>query len=379
MTPEGGRGPRLAMVLWGGYVGGAERLSVALTERLRGLGADVTMVYLQKPWSLAALMATAGVPHRSLGFARGRGAVRHPRRYARLVSEVGADGALLVDCGIMGGALRAGGYRGPIVAVEHGEVLGLRRRSLVRRCLWRIGRLSGARADDAEVAVSDYMLGEMRRYPHARRIRRIYNGIDTEAYAPRNGLGEGNAVDSVVGFAGRLISGKGADHLIRAVAAAAEQVPIKLLIAGDGPERSHLESLAQALDVVAAVDFLGVVDDAPAFLRSCDIVAVPSDAFVESFSMTTLEAMACGVAVVASRNGAIPELMLDGETGTLVEPGDSRALTQAIVTYAERPELRHAHGAAARARAIERFQLQDCARAYLNLFSELAARPSAQG
>jgi glycosyltransferase involved in cell wall biosynthesis len=376
MTPGRGRGPALAMVLWGGYVGGAERLSIALAERLRKLGAEVTMVYLQEPWSLAGLMSAAGVPHRSLGFARGRDAVRHPRRYARVASEVGGDGALLLDCGVMGGALRAGGYRAPIVAVEHGDILGLSRRSLMRRLLWRVGRLSGAWADDAEVAVSDFMLDEMGRHSHARRVQRIYNGIDPDTYAPRDEPDLSNGTDLIVGFAGRLIAGKGADRLIRAVAEARERVSVRLVIAGDGPERSHLESIANALALGTHVEFLGVVDDAPAFWRSCDIAAVPSDTFVESFSMTTLEAMASGSAIVASRNGAIPELMLDGVTGTLVEPGDVRALTQALVTYAEQPELRSAHAAAARARAVERFQLEDCARAHLDLFRELAGESS---
>ena len=373
MRPGGSSGPQLAMVLWGGYVGGAETLSIALAERMRMLGADVTAVYLQEPWSLSQLMATAGIPHRSLGLARGRDVVRHPRRYARAVREVGADGALLLDCGIMGGALRAGGYRAPIVGVEHGELLGLAQRSALRRLLWRIGRPSGAWADDAEVAVSDYMFDRMRRHPHARRIRRIYNGVETDTYRPLDDAGGSPAGDVVVGFAGRLISGKGADHLIRAVARAREQTSIRLLIAGDGPERPRLQALARALELGAGAEFLGIVEDAAAFWRSCDIAAIPSDAFIESFSMTTLEAMACGAAIVASRNGAIPELMLDGVTGTLVAPGDVDALAQALVAYAEQPELRDLHGAAARARAIERFQMEDCARAYLDLFGELAA------
>jgi glycosyltransferase involved in cell wall biosynthesis len=367
----GGRGPQLSMVFWGGYVGGAERLSIALAERMRVLGADVTAVYLQEPWSLSQSMATAGVPHRSLGLARGRDVIRHPRSYARAVREVGADGALLLDCGIMGGALRAGGYRASIVAVEHGEVLGLARRSALRRLLWRIGRPSGAWADDAEVAVSDYMLERMRRHSHARRIQRIYNGIDPDTYRPLDDAGGSPATDVVVGFAGRLIAGKGADHLIRAVARAREQTSIRLLIAGDGPERQSLQALAQALELGAGVEFLGVVGDAAAFWGSCDIAAVPSTV-IESFSMTTLEAMACGAAIVASRTGAIPELMVDGVTGTLVAPGDEAAMAQALVAYAEQPDLRDLHGAAARARAIERFQIEDCARAYLDLFGELA-------
>lgn len=377
MTLGGVRGPQIAMVLWGGYVGGAERLGIALAARLRRLGSDVTMFYLQEPWSLVQPMAAAGVPYRSLGLERGREVVRRARRYARQLSDVGADGALLLDCGIMGGgALRAGGYRAPIVAVEHGELLGLQRRSRVRRLLWRVGRISGAWADDVEVAVSDYMLEIMRQHSHTRRVERIYNGIDPDAFSALDARAQGQRSDVVVGFAGRLIAGKGADHLIRAVASAAEQVQLKLLIAGDGPERVNLMSLARSLDLGGAIEFLGVVDDAAAFWRSCDIAAVPSHTFVESFSMTTLEAMACGVAVVASRNGAIPELMLDGVTGTLVEPGAVDALAQALINYAQRPELRRAHGAAARARAVERFHIEDCARAYLGVLGELAGKRS---
>jgi glycosyltransferase involved in cell wall biosynthesis len=369
---------RLAVVLWGGYVGGAETLSVALAEHMRRLGADVTIVFIEQPWSLAPRLALADVPYRALGFGRGRDVLRRPRRYAAGVADVGGNGALLVECGFMGAALRAGGYRGRIVAVEHGSLLGRRHLSKAREFLWRVDRLSGAWADDAEVAVSDGVLGRMRHHSHAREVRRIYNGIDPDRYRPLDEAPGGHASSFVVGFAGRLILGKGADHLIRAVAKMSEQIRIRLLIAGDGPERSHLEALAQAQGAGSKVRFLGTVNYLPGFWSSCDVAAVPPDVISESFSMTTLEAMACGKAIVASRNGAIPELMIDGVTGTLVEPGDADELARAVVAYAERPELRRAHGAAARARAIERFHIADCAQAYLDLFSDLAADRSAR-
>ena len=107
-----------------------------------------------------------------------------------------------------------------------------------------------------------------------------------------------------MGFAGRLIAGKGADVLIRAIAQAGQQVSIKLAIAGEGVERSHLESLAGGLG--AGVEFRGVVADLAEFWRLCDVAVIPSDTFIESFSMSTLEAMASGKAVVASRNGVYP-------------------------------------------------------------------------
>jgi glycosyltransferase involved in cell wall biosynthesis len=111
----------------------------------------------------------------------------------------------------------------------------------------------------------------------------------------------------------------------------------------------------------------------PAFWKASDIVAIPSDTFIESFSMVALEAMTCARPIVATRNGAIPELVVDGVTGTLVRPRDASAMAKALIAYAEQPELRQAHGHAARARAIENYHIDDCAQSYLDLFGELSA------
>jgi glycosyltransferase involved in cell wall biosynthesis len=376
IVPNLDRGRRLALVLWNGNVGGAEILNMTLAEYMRQLGAQVTIVFVADPEPLAARLCKTGVPYTSLGLKRGRDVLRHTRRYAAVTSKVGPDGALLVERGFMGAALRAGGYREPIVAVEHGMLNELPRFSRHRQLLRRIGRISGAWAVDAEVAVSDFMLEQMCRHAHARRVVRIHNGIDPDKYSqmavpPRN-HGDG----LVIGFVGRLVQGKGADHLIRALADLRSQLPVKLLIAGDGPERLRLASLAQTLGVGSEIVFLGVVDDPHAFWQRCDIAAVPSAELAESFSMVTLEAMISGKPIVAARSGAIPELVVNGETGTLVLPGNADALAKALLTYAEQPELRQSHGLAARQRAIEHFHIEDCARAYLNLFGELTTHPS---
>jgi glycosyltransferase involved in cell wall biosynthesis len=370
---EAERTRRLALVLWNGDVGGAEVLNFKLADCLRRLGADVTIAFVGTPWPLAERFARAGIPHLSLELGRGRNVVRHPRRYAREIAGVGADGALLMERGFMAAVLRAGGYRAPIVAVEHGALLAERRgRTTAQRALREVGRVAGAWADDAEVAVSDFMLEQMRRHAHARSTKRIYNGIDPDVYRQAASPRPDDGGELVVGFAGRLVAGKGADHLIRAIHLASGRIPVVLLIAGDGPERSRLASLADELGVGSQVRFVGVVEDMSAFWRRCDIAAVPSHTWVESFSMVTLEAMSCGKAIVASRGGAIPELVLDGTTGTLVEPGDVEALADALALYAAHPELRREHGLAARTRAMERFHIEDCARAYIELFDELA-------
>jgi glycosyltransferase involved in cell wall biosynthesis len=278
----------------------------------------------------------------------------------------------------MGAALRLGGYRAPIVAVEHGALLTLPALSPRARLSRQLNYLIGAWADDEEVAVSDFMLERLRRQPHARRTRRIHNGVDPERHLPRarGGDVESETASLVVGFSARLIAGKGADRLIAAVAHANRSCAMKLLLAGDGPERARLFGLAQSLGVGSEVEFLGVIDDLPALWARCDVAAMPSDTFTESFSMVTLEAMSAAKPIVASRNGGVVELVLDGVTGRLVDRGDIDALARALIAYAEQPALRAAHGAAARARAIERFHIDACAQAYLSLFSELAsARP----
>jgi glycosyltransferase involved in cell wall biosynthesis len=364
---------RLALVLWKGDVGGAEILNATLAERMRPLGVTVTIVFVINPKPLSDRLDRTGIPYRSLNLGRGRDVLRYPRLYAEAVADCGPDGALIVERGFMGAALRVGGYRGPIVAVEHGDFLPeLQRPFSLRRLPRRIGLVAGARAVDAEVAVSNFMLEQMCSYAHARRSVRIYNGVDPDTYQPV-ALAPTDRDPVTIGFAGRLIPGKGADHLIQACAQVSRHHPVRLLIAGDGPERARLSRLARTLGGDSRIELLGVVNDVPAFWRRCDIAAVPGDTFVESFSMVTLEAMACGKAIVATRNGAIPELMVDGVTGTLVAPGDVEGLAAALAAYAEQPELRREHAAAARTRAIARFHIDTCAQSYIDLFDQLAA------
>jgi glycosyltransferase involved in cell wall biosynthesis len=367
--------PRLAMVLWKGAIGGAEIFMASLAARLRTLEVDTTMAFISSPHPLVERVAAEGVPHLSLGFDRGRDIVRHPRRFAAAVSRVGSDGALLVECGFMGAVLRAGGYSGPIVAIEHGAVFELADYSRRRRSVYRLSRRLGAISNDAEVGVSDFVLEQLRAQPHAHRTQRIYNGID-----PPPALGDEPDDDRGVvriGYVGRLWPGKGLQYALRALARVRLRRPAQLLIAGEGPERARLTSLAESLQIESAVDWVGSVTDVPAFWRRCDIAVVPSDG-LESFSMTTLEAMACAKPVVASRIGAIPELVLDGVTGTLVAPGDAEALAHAVIAYAEAPDLRHAHGSAARTRVVSHFALDDSARKYRDLFASLV-KPTRPG
>lgn len=365
---------RLAFVLWNGSIGGAETVTASLAAQLNDMHASATIVFVGSPAPLADRLHPDHVPYVSLDFHRGREVLSHPRRFARAVRAAGRDGAVLVERTYLPIALRVGGYSAPIVSVEHGQLLFERTYARGRRLLVRGSRLVSTRLVDAEVGVSDFMVDEMRRGHHASTLRRIYNGIAPAHFMDLSSAPPPPTATFTVGFAGRLVPGKGADHLIESIAALSQfDIDGHLLIAGDGPERSILEQLAAKEGVSNRVDFLGVVDDVAAFWHRCHVAAVPSDVFTESFSMATLEAMACGKPVVATRNGAIPELVLDRVTGLLIEPGDQEQLCEALAAYASSPALRHEHGGAGRARATTHFHIASSAEMYVRLFSSLAS------
>jgi glycosyltransferase involved in cell wall biosynthesis len=366
---------RLALAVWSAQIGGAETMMLALAKRMRELGAVAEVVILGGEGPLVDRLSDQGLPYRLVGLSRGRDILRRPRHCARVMTAAGPDGALLPECGFLGAALRVGGYNHPIVAVEHGIVL-FPASGIARRILDMANRASGAWADDAEVAVSEHVLSRMRGGPHARRLKRIYNGVDPDQFAPRHDVAGRVADPSLVaGFAGRLIRGKGLDILVHALAAARNLVSVRLLVAGDGPDRDELASLVSRVGIAQDVEFFGMVRDMDRFWQSCDIAIVPSDTWIESFCMSALEAMSCGKPVIATCNGALPELVSHGESGMLVPPGDVTALARAIVSYTKRPSMRHKHAAAARSRAVERFSVDQCARAYLALFN-IASRNS---
>jgi glycosyltransferase involved in cell wall biosynthesis len=361
-------GLRLALVSWNGNLGGAETIQAMLAREWRKWQVDASVVFITSGAPLVERLEREGVPYVSAGLSRGRDALLHPRRVARIVSAAGPDGAVLVDSGYLAAALRAGGYRARIVGVEHGKLLAEHKLSPVRRLGERVEQRLCARFRAVDVGVSDFMVDEILRHPHAPNVRRIYNGVDDQLFSPApTGVMNGSGT-LLVGAAARLLPGKGIEHLVRAVVEL-KDLRLRVEIAGDGPEREALTRLAADLGVGDVVTFRGAIQGMPDFWQACDIAVVPSDDFVESFSMATLEAMACGVPVVATRNGGIPEVLADGEGGTIVPAGDPSALAAAIRMYASEPSLRRRHAAAARERAREHFGIESAAAQYLELFA----------
>jgi glycosyltransferase involved in cell wall biosynthesis len=184
------------------------------------------------------------------------------------------------------------------------------------------------------------------------RIRVIYNAPTPEpASGPSDGwtaklLGTPGGSFVVLTVA-RLTPWKGVDVLIRAVERARAEVPgLRLLVAGDGPERAHLEQLAAPLG--GAVTFLGDLShpEVLALMRASQVLALGSA--YEGLSHVLLEAMEAGLPIVASTAGGNPELIQDGENGLLVPYGDVEKLSNALIRLSSDPQLRAKFGERAR-------------------------------
>ncbi|GAA1919415.1 hypothetical protein GCM10009775_09980 [Microbacterium aoyamense] len=158
--------------------------------------------------------------------------------------------------------------------------------------------------------------------------RLIPLGVDTSQFSPSKRAAPGNS--PIIGYLGRLEPYKGVSTLLRA---AASRPLWRIEITGDGPQRDELISLATELGIADRVAFLGFAqgDELAERYRRLDIVAVPSiswPGWLEQFCRVAVEAMASGVPVVASRSGAIPDVV--GDSGILVDPGDPDALRDGI-------------------------------------------------
>jgi len=204
------------------------------------------------------------------------------------------------------------------------------------------------------VAVSDrvaaYAAREFRIPPD--RLSTIVNGVDLDHFRPVPR--DRHAGPPVIGCTARLHRKNDHATLLQAFARLSARWPeARLLLVGHGPEEPRLRTLADALGVSPRVDFLGEQPDVAPYLKQMDLYVQASVA--EGMPNSVLEAMAAGLPVVATAVGGTPEVVLDGQTGLLVAPGDPSALADAMFTLLANPRLAERFGRAGRARVEAHF------------------------
>jgi sugar transferase (PEP-CTERM/EpsH1 system associated) len=216
------------------------------------------------------------------------------------------------------------------------------------------------------------------------RIAQIYNGVDAERFHPAvagrealpvPGFAPPSAV--VIGTVGRMQAVKDPLNLVRAFLHLLRTLPVgrerlRLVMIGDGPLRREAQALLAAEGAQDLAWLPGSRDDIPELLRAMDVFVLPSRA--EGVSNTVLEAMACGLPVVATRVGGNAELIEEGRSGALAPAADPAALAAAVIPYLDDPLRRHEHGRAGRARVERMFSLEAMVAAYTAVYESLLMR-----
>ena len=202
-------------------------------------------------------------------------------------------------------------------------------------------------------------------------LHHIPNGIDCRRYTAKRreaGTAAGTK-ELVLGSLAPLRPEKGLDVLLRLVADLSRHYALRLMIAGEGPERQRLEVLADELDLRARVEFLGQVDDVGEVLSRLDVFVVTSK--TEQMPLSVLQAMAAGRAVAAFDVGDIKEMVAAGNRSFLVARGDRRALQQALTRLLEDRELRLEIGAANARKVAEVYPQSAMLAAHESLYETL--------
>lgn len=232
---------------------------------------------------------------------------------------------------------------------------------------------------DGVTAVSRSLAEDTRRHFQLRRpIRTIYNFVDIEEFKPRR--------DHVLRqrFAGpdeKILLHMSNFRPVKCIPDVIDifrrvnaQLPSRLLLIGDGPESVAARQQVQAYGLEGRVFFLGQQDRVAELLATGDLFLLPSDR--ESFGLAALEAMACGVPVVASFTGGIPEVVTDGECGFLLPVGDVEGMAAGALTILQDGETSRRMSRTARRRAVEEFNAGGRVAEYEAFYREvLAASP----
>jgi glycosyltransferase involved in cell wall biosynthesis len=376
------RGVAILTSLFPPSVGGIQTQTLVLARGLAAQGTEVHVVTRPAPGRSAREELDGVVVHRA-GLARGGPAatLAYVALAARVVASLGPRISVVHAHQLLSpasAALVVRALRGtPFVVTAHasgavGDVASLARQGpLGRARLLALRRHAGA-----FVAVSGAIAHELARAGIPRgRIRTIPNGVDTRRFAPPDD-GERRRIRRALGlppvpvavYTGRLSPEKGVDLLLDGWAEARRRGCLGMVcVVGDGPERASLERRVQRRGIAGAVRFAGATDDVLPWLHAADAFVLPSRQ--EGLSVALLEAMACGLAVVATDVGGNPEAAGDAALLVPPEPG---AIALALARVLGEPGGARELGERAWRRVHARFGIVGVARRHLELYREIA-------
>lgn len=335
--------------------GGAERYLAILWERLdRRRFTPALFCHPDTPEALIEMAHDRGVAVRFVAPIRGKWDVGGMMRQRRLFREAGAD---LIHFNLFNayqGQYSVLAARGTsrLVATYHlpprARTASLAGRLLERAVMGALDRVIAVCEAGADLLVRHFGARQ-------ERLKVVCNGIEVERFAPGPGVvHEAMKGRRVVIAVGRLTPQKGLAALIEAAPKVIRAVPdAGFLIVGDGPLRQDLERAAQASGAGEAILFAGEQRDVHDLMRGARVLALPS--VYEGLPLVALEAMACGLPVVASAVDGVPEAVVDGETGVLVPAGDTERLADALIGLLRDPARGEEMGRKGRARVEARF------------------------
>jgi glycosyltransferase involved in cell wall biosynthesis len=209
------------------------------------------------------------------------------------------------------------------------------------------------------------------------KIKQITNFVDTERFYPINDqerhiLKTALSIDRnvVINFTGRIVERKGVDILVNAFAESMELMPSSILIiVGAGPDEDKIKNMASKLGINNKIRFFGHSREVIKYYHAADIYVLPS--YAEGMPNSLLEAMACGLPIIASKIGGVVDVIENGKDGILFEPGDISGLSSALVRLSKDVGLRVRLGEEARKKAVEGFSIERVADEYIKIYENM--------
>ena len=207
----------------------------------------------------------------------------------------------------------------------------------------------------------------------------FHKGIDTERFSPRVSNGGSDSGDLTVGTAASITPRKGHEYLVDAASRLLERRDdVRFMIAGEvanESDREYEQALKRRIEragIKDRIQFLGWVEDMPTYLDSLDVFVLPS--LNEGIPGAVREALSMAVPVVATDVGGTAEVVVDGETGYLVQPEDGEQLAEAIELLLDDRDRRERMGAAGREWIVEEFSVEQYVEKYEAFLSRIAGR-----